>query len=235
MQNSIYRSKITSLTVAISCASFAFAGGSRAATISGGSFTNPLQTTEINQTSNLFKFNQALGTLTSATLTFTGQLNQTFTGTNRASGTQTARIIVSTALNLSIPGLTLSNPNNGSPAITFSQNTGVLSYAANQTRTFGPFTPSNTVNYVFPPNASLAFFNGTGQAFSVNCTTVTTTTVQGGGGNINSTQNTQAGCGASILYTYTPAPPPITGVPEPSTVLGILAIAGTGSLVRRKR
>jgi hypothetical protein len=235
MKDSSRSFKIPFFVISVSCASFAFAGIAKSATISGGSFSNPLQTAEINQTANLFKFNQALGTLTSATLSFTGRLNQTFTGRNQSTNSQTAIITISTALNLNIPGLTLSNPNNGIPAITFSQSTGIQLYAPGQTKNFGPFTPTNVVNYVFPPNSSLAFFTGIGEPFSVNCTTLSTTTILGAGGNVRSNQNTQAACGASLEYTYTPAIIPPTNVPEPSTMLAILTVAGARAFARRQR
>jgi hypothetical protein len=216
------------LAVAGSVATLAsFASVAGAATISGGSFVKPLEVTEIDQTGTLSKFDSSLGTLTSVKLTLSAEWVQSFTATNTSQQSQTARVRTATDISFDIAGLT-SFPD----FLSFGADTGTLSYTSGQTRSFGPFDDTDSIDVFFPPTAGLAFFSGlAGETFDVTCTSLSGLTVTGGGGNIDSTQDTKAGCGASIEYTYTERP---QGTPEPSTLLGILAVAGAGALARRK-
>ncbi|MEG3437335.1 choice-of-anchor E domain-containing protein [Pannus brasiliensis CCIBt3594] len=215
---------------AVAVATIYFGGVAQAATLSGGSFTKSPQTTEINQTGSLGKFDPNLGTLTSVAFSFTGQYRQQFTVTNRASTTQNnVRVITSTDIFASLVGGPALSPN----SLSFAVDTGRQTYTAGQTRSFGPFTDSKSFLTTFTSPATLAFFTGLG-TFDVNCISLSSTTISGGGGNINTTQNTTAACGASIEYTYTPAPTPPVGTPEPGTVLGLLAVAGVGTFARRE-
>jgi hypothetical protein len=216
---------IASTSIAFGC----FAGAAKAATLSY-SFTNPLEVTEISQTGTLFKFDSSLGTLTSAKLTLSSEFLQSFTGTNNSAQAQRATIVSGTDIFFDIPGVTLATPDSG--ILSFSQTTGRQVYARGQTKSFGPFREQKMTEYLFPPNSSLDFFNGSGEDFSVSCESETSLTVSGGGGNISSTQTTQASCGASIEYTYNRVEPPV-GTPEPTMFLGILAVAGASAFSRR--
>jgi hypothetical protein len=221
--------QLTTGALALAGTFASFTNAVSAATLSGGSFNNGLEITEITQTGTLSKFDSSLGTLTSVKLTLSAEWLQSFTARNTSQQSQTARVRTSTDISFDILGLT-SFPD----FLSFGADTGTLSYTSGQSRSFGPFSDSDSVDVLFPPTASLAFFSGlAGQTFDVTCSSLSGLTVTGGGGNIDSTQNTQAGCGASIEYTYTEREDP-QGTPEPSTMLAILAVAGAGALARRK-
>ena len=184
-------------------------------------------------TNTLSKFDSSLGTLTAVKLTLSGTATQIYTATNIATTQQNANITAATQMDFTLSdGITLSNPNNGQPAFTFSNNSGSLTYTPGQTRNFGPFQPNIAVDYLFPLNESVAkFLGGAGSTFSVACSTLSSLLVVGGGGNVQATQDTKAGCGALVEYTYTPAPPP-QNVPEPSAVFG-LGVLGLGAFLKR--
>ena len=228
------------LAIAGSVAAFGLglvgSGAANAATLTY-SFTNAEQITEINQTNTLSKFDSSLGTLTGVALTLSGRATQNFSAVNAVNTTQTASITAMVDLGFTFSdGITITNPDNGDPALTFSSFTGTQTYSANQMRDFGPYTPSSSKVYNFPATGNSAlsnFLGAAGSTFSVTCTSMSGLIVMGGGGNITANQNTTAGCGALVQYTYTPASPPLT-VPEPSTILGILAVAGIGAFARRK-
>jgi hypothetical protein len=219
--------QLTTGALAIAGSVAAFTGAASASTlitVSGGSFDNSLEVTEINQTGTLSKFDSSLGDLVSATLTLSGDFLQSITGTNTSQQSQTARISTSTELLFSIAGFggTL-------PLIEFAENTGFLSYGVGQTRAFGPFSEQLTDSVTFT-GTDLAFFDSLGEDFEVACESFSSLTVTGGGGNIDSTQETQASCHGSIEYVYSVH----QGTPEPSTMLAILAVAGAGAFARRK-
>lgn len=210
-------------------------GAANAATL-GYSFINPEENTEINQSNTLGKFDSSLGTLTGVKLTLSGQATQNYTGFNSVDTQQSANISATTELYFTFSdGITLSVPDNASPAFALQSTSGLNSYAPGESLTFGPFTPSASETYLFPPNDSVAKFLGAaGDTFSVNCTSLSSLLVLGGGGNITATQSTTAGCGASVEYTYDPAPPPPQKTPEASTVLG-LGLLGLGALFKRNK
>jgi hypothetical protein len=213
------------LAVAGTVATFGLGSVAQAATISLGGGTNALQTTEINQTVTLNKFNPTLGTLTSIEISFSAESIQGFTATNTAAQAQTANITSSVAVILALPSSGIfATPN-------LSLSSGIQSYAVDETKSFGP-TPVSDTGSVILTGAALAQFIGTG-TLDVSCTSLSGITIQGGGGNLSTTQATEAACHASAIATF--EPPVITDVPEPSTMLGILAVAGAGAIARRKR
>jgi hypothetical protein len=219
--------QLTTGALAIAGSIGAFTGAASASTlvtVSGGSFDNDLETTEINQTGTLSKFDSSLGDLVSATLTLSGDFLQSVTGTNTSQQSQNARISTSTELLFSIAGF------GGSlPVIEFTENTGFLTYSVNETKSFGPFSELLTASVTFT-GTDLAFFDSLGENFEVSCESFSSLTVTGGGGNIDSTQETEASCHGSIEYVYSVH----QGTPEPSAILGILAVAGAGAFARRK-
>jgi hypothetical protein len=197
----------------------ALAFGANASTVSFN-FSNPLLTTEINQTGNLGLFDSSLGILTGATIVVNGAASMSFGGTNTAAEVRTASITTSVDLfwDSSLSAL--------KPFLRdwmqMLATSGSQSYAVGETKSFGPFNlnDSNTDDLV----SILASLQASGGgAFAVTCESGSGIAIQGGGGNIASTQATSASCGASIEYTYTER---ATQVPEPAS----MALVGLGLL-----
>jgi hypothetical protein len=178
--------------------------------------------TEISQTMTLPMFNPALGTLTSVTINYSDSATGTLKVQNKAATTASGR--VTTTIDFlwtsSLGGILTDS------SYTL-RNTGILSYTAGQTRNFGP----DTVGATQSVNPVLASVTGAGN-FTLTCETLNGATIVGGGGNLEATQTTVAGCGAEVIYEYTPTQ---TAVPEPSTMIPVgLALVGLGVARRRK-
>lgn len=208
-------------------AACAMSGAANAAT----SFSNVLETTEINQTGFLDKFDSSLGTLTGVFLNWNGQAVTTITLTNNAAQDQRLRATSTvdltfsssdSAINAILSAITLSMQANSG---------GFINLPTGGSQSFGPITDSDSASFsAGAGDAILAAFTGPG-TFSVTCESLSGIALVGGGGNVVSSQETQAACGASVEYTFR-----TTQVPEPGTLalLGAMAV-GAGALSRRAR
>ena len=116
-----------------------------------------------------------------------------------------------------------------SPAIWLTATTGFQNIASGAGVSFGPLIDSDS----FTLNAALdAFFASCaaagGGTFDIGCSSLSGLNLLGGGDIVAAGQQTAAGCGASIVYTYSATPPP--SIPEPaSLVLVGLALPGVAS------
>lgn len=188
-------------------------------------------TTEINQTGSLGLFDSTLGTLTGASIEVFGAAVFSFTGTNNASQAQNADITSSTNLSWtsSLAALNAFVADN----VALSASSGALAYAVGQTRSFGPTSQSSS-NSDDLSTILASLQTAGGGNFDLSCTSLSGLAVLGGGGNLATTQSTQAGCGARIVYTFRDAPP--GQVPEPGTLALVgLALAGVGVVARRRK
>lgn len=197
-------------------ATIGLAANAQADTVSF-SFGLPLSqtATELDQTGLLALFDPALGTLTGATLTYSSAGTSTITLANNDTVTHSARATAS------IDVLWSSTLASLDALITDQKlqfDTGAeLDYAPNQSRIFASLADGTSSE----PNLSgiLASLTGVG-TFALRCRTFTGVSVFGGSGFVNASVDTDAACGAQIVYTYSPTPP--ASVPEP----GSLALAG---------
>jgi hypothetical protein len=213
--------------LAVLFAGSALALAANATVISGGSFSNPLQTTEISQTGTLAKFDSNLGHLTSLSLTLTGDLSTIITLKNNATQTQTAKSTTSVDLFFgSTEGaLAILFAN---PVVSLTGTTGFQTLASGASVTLGPLTNNGSWVLTTSNAAALAALSALGGGtFGLDCHSISGVAVSGGGGNVASSQATQAACGASLSYTY--------DVPEPDALALVgLALAGIALVTRRK-
>jgi hypothetical protein len=187
-------------------------------------------TTEINQSGNLGLFNSNLGTLTGASLELFGAGTTSGSLTNGSLTTENISALVRSRLifNSSISELNslVTQPANN---VLLEFPVAVQSYTAGQTRNYGPLTDSE--NITLNLDTILANLQAPGGGtFSVGGLSISGITITGGGGNTSSTQNTTAGLGAKITYTYTP----FSVIPEPSQAISTLALCTFGLMLRRR-
>ena len=94
--------------------------------------------------------------------------------------------------------------------------------------------PANPI--VLTSAADLAAFIGTGNVSFLGTTNVAQT-ISGGGGNATASLTTEANLGVTVEYEFdlVAKPDETPNVPEPASLLGLLAIGGLGLVTRRRQ
>lgn len=228
--------KIAGLAASVSLASLVISPKANAVLLQPAqtvSFTN--RVTELTGTPQLTvnKYSGA-GIVNQVVVTILGNLSSTGTLTNNSVTAQDFDVNTSGRLRLT--------PVSGAPSALVTANvipTGTL-IGAIQEYTAVPaggevIFPTQTVNNQYSLTitnlAQISEFLGAG-TFSYAPTTSIGTTIFGGGGNIVSRISTVASASLKVEYFGVAAPP--SEVPEPSSILGILALTGSGAAMMRK-
>jgi len=206
----------------LALALIAAAGAAQAATVTQ-SVALVEEVTEIAQSFSFNKFDSALGTLNSVSITLDGAATSSASFINSAA--QDQNFAFSSTLSLFLSGAGLNEQ----------LDLALFNYP--RTLTAVGTTDLGTVNAADSLSVSaadLAAFIGTGTT-SLLCESGVSNTQNGGGGNITVTQATTAGCGITVVYDYTVAAPPPAPIPEPAS----MALIGLGALglaaVRRRK
>ncbi len=193
------------------------------------SFEAPLnlETTEINQTLLLDKFDSSLGTLESVTVEVFGRGVSDANIRNTAANAQNFRF--TSVLDPIFSGALMDTI-----SLELLQNTGgFVNIASGATLDLGKVNIADSRSLNVTATAFAGYIGS--DKLSFGCDSFVTNTQSGGGGNVVVTQSTQAGCGAKVTYTYTATPPNPNPVPEPGSLalLG-LGLVGLGALRRKK-
>lgn len=178
-----------------------------------------LETTDIDQTLNLDQFDSKLGTLTAVDITLFGQGVSSASVTNTAAQTQVFRF--SSVLDLLFSGPAIGD----TVSIPLFDTNGFISIDTESTLDLGSVDES-AQRVLSVGAADFGAFVGSGK-FNLGCVSFVSNATGGGGGNVRVEQSTQAGCGASVAYTYDASavqPQPPAAVSEP----GSMALTGLG-------
>ncbi len=117
-------------------------------------------------------------------------------------------------------------------SIDLNAGSGFQTFGPSQTLTFGPLSASGFLSDDL--GSILASLQAAGGgSFSLTCSSISGTVVQGGGGLIAANVDSQAGCGAEIVYTFDER---VSQMPEPGSLALVgLALAGVAGASRYRK
>ena len=145
------------------------------------SFTNPLTTTEIDQTGLLSLFDSNLGTLTGASLVVTGNLESLVGFAHSAAEAQRVKLVSSSDIGLNSSLGAVHQLFDHSSDFSISNDTGLQRLEPGATYTSPPLLGQTVLTKNL--NAALAALSAPGGGnFNVNCTSFSGVSVSGGGG-----------------------------------------------------
>lgn len=212
----------------------ALAAGMAAGSAHGASlsFSNANSLTPISQDGILDLFDANIGTLHKVRLTLSGTGNSTFVlnNTSGSGQTVTASSVILMYFSSSLPSLN-TTLDVLMPALQMQASTGPVSLDAGMDARIGPVISSATLTLdTLTPGL---FAQAGGGNFTIYCENSDDKQLAGGNSTVTLGLVTQAGCGATVEYDYTPRASPI---PEPTSMalLG-LGMAGLLATVRRRK
>lgn len=191
------------------------AAGSAQASLISFDFFNDHETTEIQQTGELGKFDETLGSLASVTVNLLGESISSTILENKAANGQNFSYTSELNFFFEILGLSqVLNLPQPTFVTTLASTNGFVNLASGNVLDLGTSSENGVYSFTFTEQADIAAFIGNGN-FTVNCHTLSGSNFTGGGGNIDTNQNTTGACGAEVIYAYNTQ---TTVVSEPMTL-----------------
>ncbi|MBL8457849.1 choice-of-anchor E domain-containing protein [Zoogloea sp.] len=192
------------------------------------SFSNAESLTPISQNGLLALFDTNIGILQSVRLTLVGTGSSTFTLTNTAGISQdvTATSRIPMYFSSSLPGIS-ATLDALMPALLLEASTGQVVLAPGTSSSFGPIV--STQSLALDSLAPSLFSQAGGGSFYLYCENSDEKGLAGGNTAVSVNLVTQAGCGATVVYDYTPY---LVSEPVSAALVGLGVM---GLLARRRR